>query len=262
MQGSYRPSHHPIALIAPREEKQGEAALQRERVPCEREKATMARFPLEDKQPQQTTNNNNPAPATVTWYKCFFSPFSLSLPLCPHRRLCYSPECSSERERERRASHAPHHSPPQSSICVDLLFVFHLPITTVHPSITAAPCPWSWRGGKGWWHGLRERETCELLRHACQSPCILVQASLELPPGGKPPGTPFFSHPARVWAARQSAGCPHLGALTGTLSRCPPPAVSFSARAARLPRPLRSLPRLSPPAAAGLPTGTWERVFF
>ena len=33
----------------------------------------------------------------------------------------------------------------------------------------------------------------------------------------------FFSHPARVWAARHSAGCPHLGALTGTLSRCPPP---------------------------------------
>lgn len=30
MQVSYRPSHHPIALIAPREEKQGEAALQRE----------------------------------------------------------------------------------------------------------------------------------------------------------------------------------------------------------------------------------------
>jgi hypothetical protein len=69
----------------------------------------------------------------------------------------------------------------------------------------------------------------------------------------------FFSHPARLRAARESAGCPHLGALTGTLSRWPPRC--FLCPRCPVARPLRSLPRLSPPAAAGLPTGTWERVF-
>ena len=176
---------------------------------------------------QQTTNNNNnnPAPAAVTWYKCFFSPFSLSLPslsLPTEGSVTLLNAHQREREREERAMAPIIHLPilPFALICC-LFFIF--------PSLLCIRASQLLHVHD---HGVEERDDGMASVSGKPASCSGMPVSplafwcrpvWNSPRAGNLRAPLFFSHPARVWAARHSAGCPHLGALTGTLSRCPPP---------------------------------------